>query len=272
MRFMRHDAWSDALFIHYAVDADALQRRLPAGLVVDTHEGVAYIGVVLLTESGIVPQPAGVPLWLVRWLGLSHHAVNVRTYVRPASTEAGPPGIYFFSLECSGILPCIGARLLFNLPYQYARMTRVRQHTGAMALKSSRATAEAAIQVEWVAEGPVLCGTSDDDDQAAPSPVSDLDADAALGRFFVERYALYNVPGPLMRLVMPSGSRLWSGTITHEPWQLRKARLIAYGGLCSSVGVLSAAGLADLVVGGASVAHASSGVGPVQFYWHGRAA
>ena len=52
MRFMRHESWDDALFVHYPVDAAMLQRRLPPGLVVDTHDGVAYVGVVLLTESG----------------------------------------------------------------------------------------------------------------------------------------------------------------------------------------------------------------------------
>ena len=57
MRFMRHESWDDALFVHYPVDAAALQRRLPPGLVVDTHDGVAYVGVVLLTESGIVGVP-----------------------------------------------------------------------------------------------------------------------------------------------------------------------------------------------------------------------
>ena len=53
MRFMRHESWDDALFVHYPVDAAALQRRLPPGLVVDTHDGVAYVGVVLLTESAL---------------------------------------------------------------------------------------------------------------------------------------------------------------------------------------------------------------------------
>ena len=120
-RFMRHEAWDDALFVHYPVDADALQKLLPPGLLVDAFEGVAYIGIVCLSERGIVPWPAGIPLWLVRCLGLSHHAVNVRTYVR---TAHGPPGIFFFTLECSAALPAVGARLLFNLPYCLARMRR----------------------------------------------------------------------------------------------------------------------------------------------------
>ena len=64
-----------------------------------------------------------------------------------------------------------------------------------------------------------------------------------------------------------SSSNLWTGTITHEPWPLTKARLIAYGGICCKGGVLSALGLSELVQGGRPVlAHASSGVGPIDFF------
>ena len=134
-RFMRHAEWHDALFVHFAVDAEALQQRLPEGLLVDTHLGVAYVGVVLLTERGICPYPPGVPLWAVRWMGLSHDAVNVRTYVRPAS-GVGPPGIMFFTLDCSSLLPTLGALAIFNLPYRYARMYRRR--AGASRAAGSR--------------------------------------------------------------------------------------------------------------------------------------
>ena len=80
--------------------------------------------------------------------------------------------------------------------------------------------------------------------------------------------ALYQPPGPLLRLFLPSGSRLWAGAITHAPWPLRRAKLVAYGGMCSAAGVLSAVGLSELVQG-ASVAHTSSGVGPIEFVWRG---
>ena len=82
------------------------------------------------------------------------------------------------------------------------------------------------------------------------------------------RLTLYNPPGPLLRLLLPSGSRLWAGAITHAPWPLRRAKLVAYGGMCSAAGVLSAVGLSALVQG-ASVAHTSSGVGPIEFVWRG---
>ena len=94
---MRHDKSRDARFVHYPVGAGELPRKLPEGLVVDTCDGVAYIDIVCLTEAGIVQWPVGVPLWLLRWISLSHHAVNIRTYVR--SKHGGPPGIFFFSLE-----------------------------------------------------------------------------------------------------------------------------------------------------------------------------
>jgi hypothetical protein len=250
VRFMRHDSWDNALFVHFPVDAAALQSKLPAALRVDTHEGVAYVGVVCLTEAGIVPFPPGVPLWLVRMLGLSHHAVNVRTYVRPAAGD-GPPGIYFFTLDCSAMLPAVGARALFNLPYRYARMRR--HGTELLGLQSTRFGGGARVAAEWVA-----------DEHEAPQ--EEEERDSTLGRFLVERYALYQAPGcALVRLLMRAGATLWCGTITHAPWPLRRARLTHW-----ECGVLEAAGLASVVLGGKTpVVHASSGVGPIHFFWNG---
>ena len=248
VRFMRHESWDNALFLHYPVDAARLQSKLPDGLVVDEHQGVAYVGIVLLTERGITPCLPGVPQWMVEWLSMSHHAVNVRTYVRPAKPAVGPPGIFFFTLECSALLPAVGAHLLFNLPYRWARMDRGRRDS-EMTLESSRVVSTASVSATWRLE----------DEQLRQE-------EAELGRFFVERYALYNTPGPLLRLVM-GASRLWSGVITHEPWPLRRVRLVAHEGLCSSL--LSSVGLSELVRGGDGIAHASSGVGPIEFFWQG---
>lgn len=254
MRFMRHEMWSDALFVHFEVDVAGLQQRLPDGLLVDTHNGKAYVGVVALTEEGIAPWPPGVPLWLVQLLGLSHHAVNVRTYVRPAR-GSGPPGIYFFSLDCSALLPTVGAKALFNLPYRFARMRRPRfasttRDSAVRGLESSRHGSEASLRAEW------------DDDEAG----ADGDEEDSLGRFLVERYSLYNGSGPLLRWLLRVG-QLWGGTITHVPWPLKRARLLAWHST-----VLQAAGLGDLVLDAEqkpSVVHCSDGVGPIDFFWRG---
>ena len=38
--------WSDLLFAHWKVDAQAVQATLPSGLFADTFEGEAYVGIV----------------------------------------------------------------------------------------------------------------------------------------------------------------------------------------------------------------------------------
>lgn len=266
MRFMRHASWDDTLFIHYPVSASALQQRLPPDLEVDTHKGIAYIGIVVLTESGIAPWPPGMPLLFARMAGLSHHAVNVRTYVRPKD-NIGPPGIFFFSLDCSALLPTLGASALFNLPYRYAHMQRSSHDDGASGtsmrrqrfesqrvVRSEDGTApEAFLDAEWVVE--------EQEQDEEPT---------ALSSFLVERYALYNPTGPLMRLFRIARTALWGGTITHEPWPMRRASLVSL-----RASVVQAAGLGDLLVGDdgdappAPVVHSSRGVGPIAFFWNG---
>jgi uncharacterized protein YqjF (DUF2071 family) len=243
---MVHRRWTDALFLHFPVDSRKLQRLLPPSLCVDEFDGTAYVGIVALTEEGIIPHLPWVPLSLVRWMGLSHHAVNVRTYVRPRS--GGPPGIYFFSLDCSALLPTIGARVLFNLPYRLASMQRRylggKDASGSMSLESSSSSSQATFSATW-------------------SPADDPADEDALGSFFVERYALYHEGGcSAIGIVGRALSRAstWSGTITHERWPLRRAFLTTWHST-----VLAAVGL-DQIVSGEPVAHCSSGVGPIEFF------
>jgi len=249
MRFMRHEGWSDALFASWPVDASLLEARLPEGLVPDLHEGCAYLSIVALTESGICPWPPGVPIWLAQLLRLSHHAVNVRTYVRPR--DGGPPGIFFFSLDCSALLPTLGAKLLFNLPYRYARM---RRGSGGQSLVSERRAIErsaASFRSSWHA--------------------AELQsADRGLSTFLVERYRLYNTPSLIMRVLMrgigfeSKPSRYWHGSITHAPWPLYRAELENWHST-----MLEALGFEAMVIG-PSVTHCSrQGVGPINFYWEG---
>lgn len=258
---MHHGRWDDALFVSFPVDSQALSQRIPQGLVIDEHDGVAYVSIVALTEAAIIPWPPGVPIWLLRWMGLSHHALNVRTYVRPAAGREGPPGIFFFSLDCSAALPTIGARALFNLPYRYASMRRrtVMDDDGARSgtagsqvrsLESHAVLSKVAFSSEWVA-----------------SPSSSPEEDQ-LGRFLVERYALYNAAGAcsavgLLARAMHARSSTWCGSITHKPWPLYRARLISW---CTNV--LEAVDL-HTSVRGEPIAHCSSGVDAITFFWRG---
>ena len=230
---------------------------LPPGLCVDTIGGRAYVGVIALSEQGIspvLPMFTWVNGLLRRFLGLSHHAVNVRTYVRPAG--GGRAGIYFFTLDCSSALPTFGARALFNLPYRLASMRRQTSYEGTFRITSERRTLlgaepSAEIEVEWEADG----GASEAD---------------ALGAFFAERYCLYCEAGPVLRtLAMPHGSdppSLWRGTITHAPWPLQKVcPRIKRNSMLGSVGVDVA--LTQAARDGAVVAHFSPGVSAIEFFW-----
>ena len=175
------------------------------------------MGVVALSELGIAPAGVLAPRLLRPLLSLlrvSHHAVNVRTYVRPAA--GGPPGVYFFSLDCSHVLASFGARLLFNLPYRLARIHRSKEESGHRfgqhRLSSARhgpsAMLAPTLDVTWGA--------------AAAEPPPRAAEAGSLAAFLCERYYLYATAGLLMRRLLGVAS-LWRGTLAHAPWPLQAA-------------------------------------------------
>lgn len=252
MKFMHHKTWENALFLHYEADPSALQALLPPGLVVDTsYNGKAFVGVVALSELGITPT--FLPHWLRRLLALSHDAVNVRTYVRPENGSNRRPGIYFFTLDCSHVLPALGARLLFHLPYRLAIMAREAWNNGTTWLfKSSRRYSIAGkLEVEW---------ELNERQQAAPSSPS------SLAFFFVERYCLYNTSGNFLHLL--GQSRLWRGSISHPPWSVQTARVMKLHNT-----VLDAVpGMNQVILPNQTpIAHFSPGVGDILLLLRGHA-
>jgi uncharacterized protein YqjF (DUF2071 family)/predicted DCC family thiol-disulfide oxidoreductase YuxK len=106
--------WQHLSFLHWPVDAGALQRLLPAGLTVDTFQGQAFVGLVPFTMGNVRPAPLPpVP-------GLSHfHEFNVRTYVLD---RQGRPGVWFFSLDAASRVAVTLGRRWFKLPYFLAEM------------------------------------------------------------------------------------------------------------------------------------------------------
>jgi uncharacterized protein YqjF (DUF2071 family) len=192
-RFMRHERWDEALFMHWQLPASTVQRLLPVGLTVDTQDGHAWLGIVLLTEQGVGPGLGR------RWLpAVSHHGANVRTYVRDSNGQR--PGIFFFSLECSSLLACLGARL-FAIPYWPAGMSRdasnaVRQMTSR---RWESLGVDARIDCRWRI-GAAAPGN------AEPPAAGDGWADRT--RWLLERYRLYTV----------QRGALYTGTIAHDPW------------------------------------------------------
>jgi uncharacterized protein YqjF (DUF2071 family) len=99
------------------VDPQVVAGRglLPAGVRPDVHEGVTYVGLIAfrMHRIGWLGLP-GIP-----YLG-SFPETNVRLY---SVDEAGRRGVVFRSLEASRLLPVLVARLGFELPYMWARMS-----------------------------------------------------------------------------------------------------------------------------------------------------
>ncbi|WP_420238802.1 YqjF family protein [Telmatobacter bradus] len=114
-RWVLRQRWNDLLFAHWPVPEAQMAALLPDGLDVDTHQGMAWLGIV--------------PFWLDR---LKVHGLpslpgvrrfpdlTMRTYVRDRTT--GTTGTYCFSIDASQLLAVTAARFFINLPYHWAEM------------------------------------------------------------------------------------------------------------------------------------------------------
>jgi uncharacterized protein YqjF (DUF2071 family) len=109
---MRQD-WRDVVFIHWPCDPDELARRLPPGLTLDTHDGVAWVALssfqVAACGLGPFPPPS---LW-------RFPETNLRTYVVGPD---GRDGLWFLSIEAATLPLTIGARVGIGAPYHHADM------------------------------------------------------------------------------------------------------------------------------------------------------
>jgi uncharacterized protein YqjF (DUF2071 family) len=193
-----HMRWSELLFAHWPVDPDALAAMLPAGLTVETWDGVAWVGVVPFLMSRVRP------VMLPPVPGTSRFPeLNVRTYVRPAapaSAEEDRPGVYFFSLDAANRLAVRAARTFFHLRYRDADMACGRDEDGWVQFRSRRTerrfpAAELTVRYRG---------------REAMSPVRpDSHED-----FLSTRYCLYAVDG---------AGGVHRGEIDHPPWRLAAA-------------------------------------------------
>ncbi len=101
-------SWERLLFAHARCDADVLARGLPDGLELQTFDGDAWLGFVPFAMRSLRPFRLTWPDFL---------ETNLRTYV---NHPVHGPGVWFYSLDASAYLPCLGARAQFKLPYCYA--------------------------------------------------------------------------------------------------------------------------------------------------------
>jgi uncharacterized protein len=178
--------WVDLSFLHWAIEPSIVRTLVPAGLHLDLHDGMAWIGLVpfLITDLTLPKAPA------VPWLS-TFPETNVRTYV---VDQEGRRGVWFFSLDAARLLAVVGARASYALPYFWAKMS-VKREGDKIRYESARHVGNCRCNVE-VEIGPLV-----------PEP-------SGLEVFLTARF----------RLFAERGKWLLKADIEHQPWKLQQAK------------------------------------------------
>jgi uncharacterized protein YqjF (DUF2071 family) len=188
--------WQDLLFLHWTWDPAEIQKTLPPGLFVDTFENKAYLGIVPFFMRHVRPVHFPAIPYFSNFLEL-----NVRTYVY---NEYGTPGVWFYSLDCNRLLAVIGARLLFHLPYFFAKMS-AQTNDARVIYSSFRRLSKMPQPARFQYEGdnPIF--------RAEPG---------TLEFFLIERYILF--------AWMKKIRKLYMGQINHMPYPLISTKADAW--------------------------------------------
>ena len=180
--------WLRAVFIHYEVDADALQRDVPFDL--DLHDGSAYVSLVAFTLRNMRPRLGGkLAAFLFKPIA-THEFLNVRAYVR----HRGETGIYFLAEWLSNPLSVRLGPPAFGLPYRLGRFHYHHDHeTGG--LHGLVAAPDDSARLEYAATI----------DPAVPFASCDP---GSRDEFLMERYTAFTARNSVRRFF-----RIW-----HPPW------------------------------------------------------
>ena len=200
--------WHDLLFAHWAFDSDQIDRLLPEGVVAETFDGKAWVGVVPFRMSDVAPRFVPAMPWMSAFPEL-----NIRTYV----SLQGKPGVWFFSLDATNPVAVRVARLAFHLPYMDANIT-IRQDESGWYDYQCKRTHRGEPPAEFSGK-------------YRPVSESFYAQPGTLEYWLTARYCLFarNRAGKLLR-----------GEIDHPPWPLQRAELeINRNTMLESIGLVS---------------------------------
>lgn len=121
-RWRRHEGrplllsdWTEAVFLHYEIDARTLQRFVPYPL--DLRQGRAWVSAVAFTMRRLRFARGGkFSEWVCRPVA-TQRFLNLRTYVCPV----GEPGIFFLAEWLTNRLSVALGPSLYGLPYRLGR-------------------------------------------------------------------------------------------------------------------------------------------------------
>jgi uncharacterized protein YqjF (DUF2071 family) len=189
--------WRDLLFLHWRIDPDIVQARLPPGLTVDCYDGAAWLGVVPFFMRNIQIRP-----WPRIPTATNFLELNLRTYVHDAH---GKPGVWFFSLDANSALTVWGARAWFHLPYYRAVMSAVVDPaTRSIDYRCHRRGTEAGRATRYVYR---------------PKRLPSVAEPETLEWFLIERYILFSEVRPGV---------LATGQVHHPPYTFAPAEVSAW--------------------------------------------
>ncbi len=190
-----HQRWRNLSFIHWRVPPDALRHLIPDSLEIDTYDGDAWLGLVPFYMSHIRPW------WSPAVPYISNFCeTNLRTYVHHRGEK---PGVWFFSLDASRLLPVLVARKLWKLNYYWAQM-KIHRQPNSIQYTSHRFSKREPASVNLNA--------TVDPEPLAPPPTG---YETSLEFFLAERYLLYT----------ESTKGLLCGQVHHHPYPLKRARI-----------------------------------------------
>jgi uncharacterized protein YqjF (DUF2071 family) len=174
----------DVLFAHWPVAPAAVASVVPDGLSVATHDGRAWLTVVVLEMTGVELGPVQSPT-------RPFAQINLRTYV----THDGDLGVYFHSLDAGDALAARAGARVWSLPF-HAADSEVRRRGETVVVRSRRRRDGARFDVRYRPAG--------DPSPAEPGSLAD---------FLIERHRYY---------VEREGG-LAVGEIERDPWRLADA-------------------------------------------------
>ncbi len=179
-------SWLHLAFIHYPIDANAVQARIPTNLRVQEFDGTAWVGIVPFLMCDV--RRGNLPSFST--LG-AFPEVNLRTYVECN----GRPGVWFFSLDADSWPVVLGGRVLYGAPYFKASMSHTLEGAG-FRIESVRARDGTCFRATCLPVGPAF--------RSRPG---------SFEHWMAERYCLYS---------RVRGATICTD-VHHRPWPLQAA-------------------------------------------------
>lgn len=190
MRALFTADWVLPVFMHFRVDRDWLQERVP--FEVDRFDGQAYVSLVAFTQQRLRPIYGGS---ISRWLSTplaEHEFLNLRTYVRHGRTRA----IFFIAEWIPNRLATLIGPRTYGLPYRLGNL----RYRGDLQ--------KGLVGGKVRARGMEFCfsGTLDSGCDFRPCDAGSLD------HFLLERYSAFTTQNGVHRRF----------DIDHRPWPMTR--------------------------------------------------